>query len=283
MRAANPWSVSLLTPATPLGVTLAARVAAGAAEALSLGFGPERRLTAVAMEAARNVVQHAYVDRSPGRIELSIDLVGGSSDSAPEELLASGEVTVRVRDSGGGCPFAPTSSDPPGLGLAMMSELSEALTVRSHKDSGTEIDATISFGGQGLSPPETTTAQAPTGFPSGASALEFGDPSFLASILPRVIAAHSAGPDMTVERVGAVVEQGRHVVRLLSDEPDPPSITIEPGAGSVALRIVVGSLAPERVTGLRDALKRGLPGKGPAVFDSEDGEGCRLALELPLH
>lgn len=289
MEPAQLSSVSMTTSATALGIILAGRVAAGAADALSLGFGPERRLTAVAIEAARNVVEHAYVDRDAGDIELSIDLAGDGSDAdRGRGQPAAGDLFVTVRDSGGGCPLTPTSSEPPGLGLAMMSELSEALSIKSRRDLGTEINATIRFDRDGTALNGAGREGQPE--PSGSSErsrLEFGDSTFLFSILPRVMAAHAAGRQSTVEAVTEVVSRGRKMATLLAEYFGTIGIVIDTDDtrdGAAGLRVRLGPVEAseaDRLSRQLDEVLRELA--HPSVGEPEDGGGSFVELRIPLH
>ena len=119
------------------------------------------------VEATRNAVQHAYADLPVGDVVLGMTMHRAEAGSGYSD-----ELVVSVRDFGDGCPFEPTSSHPPGLGLSLMSELSENLVIQSHKRGGTEIDATIRLPGDGRVPGLRDAA-------SHGSTFEFRDPAFL--------------------------------------------------------------------------------------------------------
>lgn len=271
--------VSLKTPANPLGVTLAGRVAAGAAEALTLGFGPERRLTAIVVEATRNVVEHAYGDRGLGAVELSIDLQGDGG-SRLDPPAPAGSVVVWVRDSGTGCPLAPTSSNPPGLGLSMISELSEELTIHSRKDGGTEIGARVRFGdAEGDSRSDAPIPQAsPT-----ASELAFGDRSFLISILPRVISAYAAGQDGTIDGVARAMQDGQAIARRLDADETPPLIAISAGKDSAGVQLLIGPLPHPGARRLLADLEHQLSDQRGARLEAEATEQASVLVNVPVH
>ena len=102
METAVASGVSMRMAADDLAIPVAAKVAAGAAEALGLQFGPGRRLTAITLEATRNAVQHAYLNRELGAIELRIE-VDSSNGNGNGDGPA---IHVHVRDYGSGCPLA---------------------------------------------------------------------------------------------------------------------------------------------------------------------------------
>ena len=246
--ATGPPGVSTRMTANALAVKVAGRIAAGAAEALDLGFGPARRLTAITLEATQNAVEHAYLDRDLGAIELAIGL--GPPGAAGAARNGDGrEIRVSVRDFGGGCPLTPTSSEPPGLGLSIMSELSEMLMIRSRRDGGTEIDALVrsaASGHDGASPEHAAGAEPPR----SASELVFGDPGFLAPVLPRAIAMHVAALDGSIDAVGDAIARGRAISRSLADDPHLPAIAIGEVGCAGPLRVGIGPLAPARAEAL---------------------------------
>lgn len=279
----DPSNVSLRTPANALGVTLAEHVATGAAEALALGYGSERRLTAIAIEATRNVVEHAYVDRDVGGIELSIGVLRGGEHEPASVTPGRGEILIRVSDTGGGCPLTPTSTEPAGLGLAMMSELSEALTIESHKDRGTEIGATISFS-RGDSPmsPTAASSRPDDRQVTGETEMVFGDPAFLVPIVPRVLSAHATHPDITLDALQSVVAQGTSLAKRLAEEEAPPPISVAPGSNADALSVHIGPVQPDRGRALADDLRRKFDDPLTVLLGPEPNGGVRIQVRIPL-
>jgi anti-sigma regulatory factor (Ser/Thr protein kinase) len=237
--------VSVRMAADELAVPVAAKVAAGAIEALHLAFGPGRRLTAIALEATRNVVDHAYTNGSSGgAVELTIasDPDAGTNGDSPG-------VHVHVRDYGNGCPLEPTSSDPPGLGLSIMSELSEELQIKSRRDGGTEIDAVIRTDG----PPEAAEPPPEATPPEAASEMRFGDPTFLSAVLPRTIAAHAAAMGASIDAVEGSIRVGDAISRSIADYPELPAVRVLHERG--ALRVQIGPVGADAGNAIRSFLE----------------------------
>lgn len=89
--------------------------------------GREKRveeITLAVSEALTNVVLHAYPAR-PGRIHVTAELAGG-------------ELWVLIADSGCGL-HAGRESDGLGLGLALISEMSDGFSVVERSSGGTEL------------------------------------------------------------------------------------------------------------------------------------------------
>ena len=76
-------------------------------------------------EALSNAVRHAYRDEAPGDVEL-------------EAAVASGELSIRVRDFGLG-PRAQLVSEGLGLGLPLMASLARHVVVDVEAGRGTEV------------------------------------------------------------------------------------------------------------------------------------------------
>jgi anti-sigma regulatory factor (Ser/Thr protein kinase) len=261
--------------ADDLAVKVAAKVAAGVAEALDLAFGPGRRLTAITLEATRNVVEHAYAEESTGAIELRIALEpprphNGNGPQPPE-------IHVSVRDFGDGCPLEPTSNDPPGLGLSIMSELSEELTITSRRDGGTEIDALVRSGGMA----SEVLPRAEADPLEAVSELAFGSPDFLRAVLPRAMAAHAAEMDASIDAVEDAMQAGRTIAASLADERGVPAIRIARSEDGLAVQIgTLGAAADRELLGsLRSA---GGPGTSTSAGTDRAGDPVVL-IDVPLH
>lgn len=278
---AAPAGVSVRMAADELAVPVAAKVAAGAAEALRLPFGPGRRLTAITLEATRNAVQHAYSNGSRGAIELRIG-VSPDGESLSSEEEAPPEIHVHVRDYGSGCPMEPTTGDPPGLGLSIMSELSEELQITSRRDGGTEIDALVRSGGPAL-PPERPDEASP---PEASSEMSFGSPDFLRTVLPRTIAAHAASMDASIDTVEAAIRAGSAISRSLADHPELPGVRVLHGDDG-RVRVEIGPVG----AGVGNAIRIFLEPEfgfedGPCLetHESIDGTGFIVVeVSIPLH
>src|SRR4051794_34682571 len=121
-----------LLPAFPLSV---GRVRSELDQALvHLAVAPARRadIALVVTEAATNVVLHAYVDQAPGLLDVTAAVV-------------SHELRVTVSDCGHG--MRPRTDSPGmGMGLSLISQLSDAMTV-SAPAAGTGTYVTATFTG----------------------------------------------------------------------------------------------------------------------------------------
>ncbi len=279
--------VALRTGANPLGIAVAATVAAGAAKAMRLAFDPEHRLTAIVAEATKNVVDHAYAGRAPGQIELRIaplDAVDGDAS------VGTGEVVVSVRDTGRGYPLVPTSADPPGLGLSMIYELSDELTIRSLKDAGTAIDAALHLDAKRDRPARrelTYSSPSAGSVEDGRSTLDFGHPSFLAPILPRAVAAHAVALEGSIDAVGEAMVHGEAVARRLATGPEPPQVDIGQSSAGDYLEVRIGPLAGARANALVKDLEPDLRPhatvrSAPAGVADSMGK-AHVIIEFPLH
>ncbi len=275
VTAGAPPGVTLRMAADEMAVPVAAKVAAGAAEALDLPFGPGRRLTAITLEATRNAVDHAYATGDSGAIELSIGL------ESPDGNGAAPEIHVRVRDYGSGCPLEPTSSDPPGLGLSIMSELSESLRLTSRRDGGTEIDAMVrSEGGpqQAVPPPEATP-------PEADSEMRFGDRAFLRSVLPRTVAAHAAAMEASIDAVEGAIRAGSAIARALVDYEQLPAVRVRQTGGDLVVEIgPVGTDAGQSIRRLLEPEFGFEDGPRLETRESIDPTGfIVVSITIPLH
>jgi anti-sigma regulatory factor (Ser/Thr protein kinase) len=267
--------ISMRMAADDLAVKVSAKVAAGAAEALDLSFGPGRRLTAITLEATRNVVAHAYADGSAGAIELRIGLraprtLNGNAPLAPE-------IHVSVRDFGNGCPLEPTSADPPGLGLSIMSELSEELTITSRRDGGTEIDALIRSGGAASEAPPSTEADSP----EAVSEFRFGSPRFLRAVLPRAMAAHAAEMDSSIDSVGDAIVTGRAISESLDHGRVPPFVRVS--RGDHGLLVQIGSQGTKADRELVGSMKSTSPTMTSTSSGTDRAGEAVVLVDVPLH
>jgi anti-sigma regulatory factor (Ser/Thr protein kinase) len=271
-------------PADELAGAVAAKVAAGAVEALRLDFGPGRRLTAIALEATRNAVEHAYLDDEGGAIELSIG-VSPPGEGLSDANGSATEVHVRVRDFGAGCPLEPTSSDPPGLGLSIMSELSEELQLTSRRDGGTEIDALIRAENGSQEASVTPAATDGDAAPDHVSVLRFTDPAFLSAVVPRTIAAHAAAMDASIDAVEGAIRAGSAIARSLVDYPELPEVRI--GCEQDTLQVTIGPVGTDAGQAIRRYLEPEFGFEnGPALETREsiDQTGfIFVTIAIPLH
>jgi anti-sigma regulatory factor (Ser/Thr protein kinase) len=264
--------VKVRTPADERAIQVAGKLAAGAAEALELAPGPARRLSSIAIEATRNVVQHAYVDLDPGDVEIALTANRGAAPDGRDEIL------LTVRDFGAGCPLAPTSKDPPGLGLSMVSELSEAMYLNSAKHRGTEIGATIRVPGND----DESEPRVPA---SRGSRIDFIDPEFLAPVIPRAIAVHAAGGGASVDAVRLAIAGGRGIADCIDRDAiaaDGGTISIDQADGSDDLDVWMGPMPTSSGEPLLTRLRSRLDGAQPCRMEPDDREGCRVLVTMSL-
>lgn len=271
-----PPGVSMRVGATDQNLALVAAVATGAAEALDLDLEPSISLRTIAVEAAGNVITHAYPSDGPGPLEVEIsgerDRNGGSQNGGPRP------VQVSIRDEGVGCGLPPSASDPPGLGLSIICSLSDAMTLRSDLDRGTSLDATIIPGhdrdaSNGRHPPAPERCE-----------LSFGDGSFLRPILARVLAAQVDTGGISVDELGEAVRTGDaiadSITSVVPEGPLPP-MTLTQRSSPPGVSIGVGPIDDHALMGgLRDALAKRAPELTMSREEQEGGETAHLTLPL---
>lgn len=190
------------------------------------------------------------------------------------------EVVVTVSDFGEGCPFEPTADEPPGLGLSMMSELSEALSISSVKHAGTTIDATIRIPSEAAEDGDRLRS-------SEGSRFDFHDPAFLKPVISRAIAVHASHRGGSIDAVRAAIDQGREIASAI--EPGPvaahgATLSIDGPNGSSALSVAMGPMPELAALGLRDRLLTRLhPSREVRVeTTSADPSQRRVLVALPL-
>lgn len=258
-------AVSIRTSADGRAVDLAAKLASGAAEALGLESEPTRRLATVVVEGTRNAVEHAYSGLPAGDVEIELAIRGAEADPG------GGELFVTIRDFGAGCPFGPTTSEPPGLGLSIISELSEEFRLSSRRDAGTRIDATIRIA-DGAAARERSTA-------SRGSRLALANPAFLAPVIPRAIAVHAAAAGGSVDAVRAAIEVGRGIAAAVAGRAT--TLTIDRREDPAALEVAIGPIAAATVDRLRERLRSSL-GPVPAISVNRRREERSVQVSFPL-
>lgn len=191
--------VSLIAEATERSVGIVGAVASGAGECLDLDLEPATRLHAIAIEAASNVVTHAYPG-SAGPIELEIS------------AAADGELQVTVRDSGDGMLPPTIPFDPPGLGLTLICSLADEIEISSTRTGGTAVAATIRTAPEG----EDLRDAAPDTDPRSGGSLTFTGSTFVEAVLPRTLAALVAGTTVAMDVLTSVLRLGDAVAYGLS-------------------------------------------------------------------
>ncbi len=265
-------AVKIKTCADDRAIEVAGKLAAGAAEALALHPGPAQRIKAVIVEATKNVVDHAYADLPLGDVEIGMtirlaDLGSGRRD----------RVEIMVRDFGGGCPLAPTSSEPPGLGLSILSELSEELTIRSDKHGGTEVAASIEMPSAGAADTERAPA-------SRGSRIDFSDPRFLLPVIPRAIAVHASSGGGSMDAVRSAINGGRSIAESIQPGPvaeHGATISIDQPDGSPDLEVRMGPMPSRPADGLLGRLRTKLDLlQRPRIEGTADDRTVMVALPL---
>ena len=260
--------------ATDGNLALVAAVASGAAEALDLDLEPTISLRTIAVEAAGNVISHAYPDHDAGPLEVSI----GEEDSSGEGDNGR-QVHVSVTDEGVGCGLPPSASDPPGLGLSIICSLADAITLRSGAN-GTSLDAVIEPGsdpcerGPGPSPPAPERCD-----------LAFGDDAFLRPILARVVAARVDTCGLSVDELGRAVRAGDAIAETLAAFGCTPPVSLSTSVDPLLVSAAIGPVEDDQSTGdlatkLKAALDEESPSANVAVEAHEAGEVALVTLPL---
>ena len=259
--------------ATDDNLALVAALATGAAEALELELEPSISLRTITVEAAGNVITHAYPEDGPGPLEIEIS--GGAPAVSDRDER---EVRVIVQDEGIGCGLPPTGSEPPGLGFSIICSLSDAMTLRSDLRGGTELDATIL--------PDRDRDAGPRTHPPAPERCEltFGDGAFLRSILARLLAARIDTTATSVDVLGNAVRAGDAIaesVEALAAPAPPPPMTVS--AGSDPPLVAIGVSAPEGISpeAVADELRAALKQEVPTLSVTIERGGTTL-LTLPL-
>lgn len=189
--------VCLTTEATERSVGIVGAVASGAGESLKLPLEPATRLNAIAIEAASNVVAHAYPGSS-GPFELEITSGGVQAD----------DLTVVVRDSGEGFlnGVGDGEAPGPGLGLAVICALADEIEIRSAPAGGTSLAARIRPSRD--EPHDELDAPPPDTDPRSGGTLSFFGGTFVESVLPRTLAALVAGSTTAIDALTSVLHIG---------------------------------------------------------------------------
>lgn len=269
--------VALLAAATQQTVNVAAAVAAGVSESLHLGIEATASLNAIAVEGSRNVVAHAYPRGRVGPLWMRIEPPAAG-------VTENREVNVSFRDSGRGCSFWPTSSNPPGMGIALICELSERTRITSRRGVGTGMDASVNVGDDF----DPATPLPANDAPPEASELLFEGPALMESVLPRALGAHLEGPGATVDqlvdasRLGAAIAGG-----LAERDASAPVISLadRPEGVDAPLLVKVGPISPgeaDRLIESLDSAWDGRPGSLAMTTEIEGADHARACISLDV-
>jgi serine/threonine-protein kinase RsbW len=125
--------VVLNMPARAEGVGVVRQALAGLADALAFDAAVLSDMKMAVTEACTNVVVHAY-DDEPGLLEVA--MAAGTDD-----------LTIVVRDHGGGIAPKAARTEPPalGLGLPLIAALTDSFELRGSAGKGTEVRMTFSY------------------------------------------------------------------------------------------------------------------------------------------
>ena len=275
-QVARAAGVALIATATPDTVRVAAAVASGVAEHLDLGLEAAASLNAIAVEGSRNVVAHAYPASRPGPLRMRIEPppVGDPDDH---------EVTVCFQDAGRGLGFWPTPSDPAGIGLALVCELSERLQVTTRRGVGTSVEASVSIKDDFDLDRES--------FHRDDDLLEcsinFDDTALMAPVLPRALGAHIEGPGSTIDQIIEASRLGEALAASLASwDGDPPPVLV-PGRSddtSAPLQVRVGPVDHDDAARLVSDLESSWASERSTIHlsTSPAGDGALVQVDLDL-
>jgi serine/threonine-protein kinase RsbW len=255
--------VGLCMDASEDKLPLVAAVATGAAEALGLQLEPAVRLQTIAVEAAGNVVAHAYPSGGDSKLELQI-------------CREDGEVQIRVSDEGVGVQLPPAGGETPGLGLSIISTLAEEFSLRSGVVGGTRLEATID-------PDAAPAARGSlrTTPPPHPSRLEFSDPAFLQPVLGRAFAAEMSGERLHLDRLEEALRVGDAIAERLAEDGAPlPDLEFTEGMRPHELLIRIAPAVAVAADRLAAALREALAAAIPRLRIGSDRGWTLLALPI---
>lgn len=265
-------AVTLLAEATDSGVSVASAVASGVADGMELDLDPATRLNAIVVEACGNVVAHAYDDGSPGSLELAIFAERAPGRREPARIHS------RVRDFGSGMQFLPTAADPPGLGLSMIFNLADEMTISSEPSVGTSVEARVVI----VEEASGLMRNRERKLPPRTCELTFGAAELAEAVLPRALVAHARGPEVTLDQVTETMLIGDTLAHAIegASQCTAPTVQVSRREDETGLRVRVGPLGSEEAGALRSEIGSSWWGRDPALSTKiEPGEnGCEFAL-----
>jgi serine/threonine-protein kinase RsbW len=183
--------VSLELDSRPGCVTLVRAMLSATSE--TLGFEPELLddLKTAVSEACNNVVVHAY-DGGAGPLLVSLDVQDDT-------------VGVVVRDQGKGIQQLTPSEERMGVGLAVMSALSDRVEFTGAREGGTEVR--MEFSGRSVARPASVpdggipeAGEVPSGSLSGYISVTLAPVGLLAGVMGRVARALAASTSFSFDR-----------------------------------------------------------------------------------
>jgi serine/threonine-protein kinase RsbW len=138
-RSPEPPDVELELGAVPENVAIVRQALRAVAAGLQLEAERIDDVALAGTEACANVVMHAYRDGPPGPMQLRV-------------FVAADALTVVVADRGGG--IEPRADSPGlGVGIPLMSALTDALALGSGPDGATEVRLVFARDGAAAQPP----------------------------------------------------------------------------------------------------------------------------------
>jgi serine/threonine-protein kinase RsbW len=231
-------TVRLDLQSRPECITLVRSMLSGLGESLTLEPELLDDLKTAVSEAANNVVLHAY-GGGPGplRVDLRLDPDG---------------FKVRVRDHGSGIRRVATSDDRMGVGLAVISALTNRAEFRSPPGGGTEVKMAFAQRAVGVAtgahvPPPPLTPPGPARL-DGLAELD-GDVVatvspvwLLAHVLGRLLRAVAAGASFTVDRFAALRELTDAIGERAIESGDATAVMFAIAGGARSCEVHVGPL-----------------------------------------
>jgi len=227
--------IRLVLPAIPENVAVVRQAMTGMTEALGIGPGVLADMKTAVSEACNNVVVHAYPDDDSAR---------------PVEVVAmarNGDVAVTVRDEGRGITpeEADLDVDRDGVGLSLITALSDGLQIDGAPGQGTEVRMRFAPDEEDLDEQDRVRP--------GAGPL-------LAAVLGRTVAMLAARANFSLDRLSdaQLVSDAIAAHALGHTEDGPLRVEVDDGERALALR--VGPLAADG--GQQIVRESDLPGVG---------------------
>ena len=263
--------VELTTPATRRGAALASATASGVADGLELDLEDATRLHTIVSEAADNVVAHAYPDQVGGSLTLRVGL-----EAEPSPLLR-----ILVEDEGQGIALPPSAADPPGLGLSIITTLSDSVVVGSPATTGgTTLAASMLLDEEAGERPRGPAPQ-PTG---AATELSLSDEAVASSVLPRVLMVHVGAQEGGLQRASEAILVGDAIAHTLEGDTgsDLIELRIAEAAGAPRVETRVGPLPEGAVAALVEEIENESWSRAgsPSVRVDAAGGDAYVVLEL---
>src|SRR4051812_7253335 len=181
----NLW---LGMPSRADNVALVRQAFGGLADAVGISEPLLADVKTAVSEACNNVVVHAY-GGDEGPLEVAVGARGS-------------ELTVLVRDRGGGIQPTPALSDQTvhGVGLSLIQALTDRVEFAGTPDSGTEVRMTFTADHE-LGIPSDDDGASPSEPPTDGLAVSIGQGQPVAPVLGRIIAMLAARAGFSIDRL----------------------------------------------------------------------------------